>query len=134
MARSRRFDDDDWDDDEVDDGFDDDDEEELVERRRRRRRRNQGDDAVGFIVPQNVSAFAIIGLYAGLIGFCVPVFGSPFAIVAFVCSIIALVRWKKSDNYGGDTSNTRAIIGMILSGLGILINLFFLVAYIKSRM
>ena len=122
MARSRR-DDDDYDD-EIEDGYERD---RREDRRRRRRRQQDQEDAVGFLVPTKVSPYAIIGCYAGLIGFCIPLFGFPFALVGFVCSIIAIRRWKNSGGYGGATSNARAIIGVVLSSLGLLGSIVFLI-------
>jgi hypothetical protein len=67
------------------------------------------------------STYAIISLYVGLIGLCLPFVGIVFAVPAFVCGVVAVRRWKKSDSYGGVTSNLRAVLGLIISGLAVLL-------------
>ncbi len=76
--------------------------------------------AVDFIVPTHVSGASILSCYMGLIGFCLPLFGLVFAIPAVIFGIIALRRRRKAASYGAVTSDIRAIIGLILGGLGTL--------------
>jgi len=78
-------------------------------------------EVTDFLVPTNVSAWAIASCYMGFIGFCLPFIGLIFAVPAFISGIIALRKWRKRSSYGSVTSNIRAIIGLILSGLAILI-------------
>ncbi|MDY3551357.1 hypothetical protein R5W24_000432 [Gemmata sp. JC717] len=89
---------------------------------RRPRRRPAADEfeATELIIPGG-SAYAIISLYAGLIGLCLPIVGLVFAVPALVCGVVAVRRWKKTDTYGGVTSNLRALFGLILSSLAVLL-------------
>jgi hypothetical protein len=107
--RRRRRDEDYEDDDYDDDDYDD-----------RPRRRADDVDPVGFIVPTDVSGWSIVACYAGLIGFCLPLLGLPFALVGLVCGIVALRKRKRATNYGRVTSDIRAIVGVVLGGLGVL--------------
>jgi hypothetical protein len=88
-------------------------------------RRRSGDvEAVDFIVPTNVSAWSILACYLGLIGFCLPVVGLVLAVPAVIFGIIALRQRKKrkhSGTYGAVTSDIRAIIGLVLGGLSIVV-------------
>ena len=79
-------------------------------------------EAIDFIVPTNVSGWSIASCYLGLIGLCIPFAGLVFAIPALIFGIIALRRRKKgAGTYGSVTSDIRAIIGVVLSTLAILI-------------
>ena len=89
--------------------------------------RKQGVQATDFLLPTNVSAWAIASCYMGLVGFCLPLLGLLFAAPGLVCGIVALTRWKKGSGYGAVTSNIRSIIGVVLSSLGLLIWGSFLV-------
>jgi hypothetical protein len=103
-CESRRGDDDAWD-----------------ERPRRRQPEPPGIEATDFIIPTNVSGWSLAACYFGLIGFCLPLAGLVFAIPAFICGIIALRRRKRAQSYGAVTSDIRAIVGLILSGLAIVL-------------
>jgi hypothetical protein len=97
---------------------DDDDENEV---RPRRRRGNNEFEATELLVPTGVSAYSIIACYAGLIGMCLPLAGLVFSIPAFICAIIALRQRRKAATYGAVTSDIRAIAGLIMSTIGLLI-------------
>lgn len=112
--RERDDEDDDWDDEDDDD------------RPRRSVRRDQ-DDPTTLIVPTNVSGWAIASCYMGLIGFCIPLFGLVFAVPALICGIIALRKPARGGTYGAVTSNIRAVIGVVLSSLAILLYGGFLI-------
>jgi hypothetical protein len=86
------------------------------------RHREQALDAADLFVPTNVSPWAIASCYFGLIGFCIPIAGLVFSIPAFICGIIAIRKRKTAQTYGAVTSNIRAIIGLVLSTLSILIS------------
>ena len=98
-----------------------------------RRRREETVEATDFLVPTNVSAWAVASCYLGLIGFCLPFIGLIFAIPAFICGIVALCKRSKAQNYGAVTSNIRAWIGLVLSSLSILGNLALVVAMLVSK-
>jgi hypothetical protein len=89
-------------------------------RPRRRRPREETTEATDFLIPTNVSGWAIASCYLGLIGFCIPFVGLLFAVPALIFGIIALRKPKRASTYGGVTSNVRAIIGVVLSSLSIL--------------
>jgi hypothetical protein len=94
------------------------DEGEEDDRPRRRPRRNTV-EATDFLVPTNVSGWALASCYLGLLGFCLPLVGVVFALPAFIFGIIALRRNRhRAETYGEVTSNARAVIGLILGGLG----------------
>ena len=94
----------------------DDDDDEDDDRPRRRRRESDDVDPVGFIVPTDVSAWSLIACYAGLIGCVIPF----FAVPGLICGIVALRRRRKASSYGSVTSDIRAVIGVVLSGLTLL--------------
>jgi hypothetical protein len=87
---------------------------------RRPRRRGEAVEATDFLIPTNVSGWAIASCYMGLIGFCIPFAGLLFAVPAFICGIVALRKRRKGGSYNAVTSNIRAIIGLVLSSLAIL--------------
>jgi hypothetical protein len=93
---------------------------EEEERPRRRRRRSKDVEATDFLIPTNVSGWALASCYLGLIGFCLPIVGLVFAFPAFIFGIIALLKPAKRVSYGSVTGNIRAVIGLILSGLAII--------------
>src|SRR5262245_11006906 len=95
------------------------DEEEQDLPRARPRRRSTGDEVAGAIVPLNVSPWALLSCYLGLVGFCLPFIGLVFAVPALIFGIIALRKPEKGGSYGAVTSNIRAIIGVVLSSLAI---------------
>lgn len=96
----------------------DDEEDEDDDDRPRRRRRQSSDDAGQFLVPTDVSAWSIIACYAGAIGCIVPCFALP----GLICAIVALLqrKTKKKSSYGSVTSDIRAVIGLVCSGVTIL--------------
>jgi hypothetical protein len=77
-------------------------------------------DPTQFLIPTNVSGWAIVSCYTGLIGFCLPLVGLLFAIPAVVCGIIALRTAKADGSYGAKTSKVRAIIGLVLGSIALL--------------
>src|SRR5437667_11527071 len=85
-----------------------------------RMKRTEDIGAVDFLVPTNVSGASILACYLGLIGFCLPLLGLLFAIPAVIFGIIALRRRRQAISYGAVTSDVRAIIGLVLGGLGTL--------------
>jgi hypothetical protein len=99
---------------------------------RRPRRKSSDVEAVDLIVPTNVSVWSILSCYMGLIGFCLPVVGLVFAIPAVVFGIMGLRRRKKTGTYGAVTSDIRAIIGLVLGGLGTLIGIGLLILMIAT--
>ena len=101
---------------------DDDEDDEDWDRPIGARHREQALDAADLFVPTNVSPWAIASCYFGLIGFCIPIAGLVFSIPAFICGIIAIRKRKTGQTYGAVTSNIRAIIGLVLSTLSILIS------------
>ncbi len=102
--------------------------------RQRRPRRGKSVEATDFLVPTDVSGWAIASCYMGLIGFCLPVFGLLFAIPAVIFGYVALKKQKRAQSYGEVTSNARAVIGIVLGSLGILISLFVLILMAATSM
>lgn len=93
--------------------------------RPRRRREEPEFEATDILIPTGVSGYSIAACYLGLVS-CLPVVGLFFGIIALICGIIALRQRKKkraSGSYGAVTSDMRAIIGIVLGGIGTLINL-----------
>ena len=84
-------------------------------------RREEGVGAVDFLVPTKVSGAALLSCYMGLVGFLLPLFGLLFAVPAVILGIVAILRRNKSVSYGSVTSIIRAVIGIVLGTLGILI-------------
>jgi hypothetical protein len=95
-----------------------DEEEDPIERRIRR---HDTTEATDFLIPTNVSGWSLAACYCGLIGFCLPLLGLPFALTGVVCGIVALRRRRKAASYGAVTSDIRAVLGLILGGLGVLV-------------
>ncbi len=85
-----------------------------------RPRPQQAEDGTQFLIPTNVSPWAIGACYAGLVGFCLPFVGLVFAIPAVIMAIVALRKAKKGTTYGAVTSNVRAWIGLVLGGLAVM--------------
>ncbi|HET6575641.1 MAG TPA: hypothetical protein VFG68_18725 [Fimbriiglobus sp.] len=114
-----------------DDDYEDDDD----DRPRRQRSSRDEFEATELLVPTGVSACSIIACYAGLVGMCLPVLGAPFALVAFVCAIIALRRRRSGSaaRYGKVTSDIRAIVGLIFSSIGLLINVGVLLVVLFAK-
>jgi hypothetical protein len=82
------------------------------------------DDVVGptdFLIPTNVSPWAIGSCYLGLLGLILPFIGLILAVPAFIFGILALSKRNKRTTYGSVTGMIRAVIGLICSGLAILI-------------
>jgi hypothetical protein len=96
---------------------DDDDLDEPV----RRRQRVEAVQPTDFLIPTYVSGWAIASCYFGLIGLALPCVGLVFAIPAFICGIIAIKKRSKLQTYGTVTSNIRAVLGLVFSGLAILL-------------
>jgi len=96
------------------------DEEDDHRRRPRRSRKGEEIEATDFLIPTNVSGWAIACCYLGLIGFCLPLIGLLFAVPAVICGIVAIKTRSKKGSYGAVTSNIRAIIGLVLGGLAVL--------------
>jgi hypothetical protein len=93
--------------------------------RPRRRREEPEFEATDILIPTGVSGYSIAACYLGLVS-CLPVVGLFFGIIALICGIIALRQRKKKcapGSYGAVTSDMRAIIGIVLGGIGTLINL-----------
>lgn len=108
------------DDDDDEDDYDDED-----DRPRRTYAKDPGADAAQFLVPLNVSGWAIASCYMGLLGMCIPIVGLILTIPALIFGIIALRRQKRAATYGAVTGNVRAILGIVFSVLGILFSAFF---------
>jgi hypothetical protein len=79
------------------------------------------DGAVQFIVPVNVSGWALAACYSGLIGMCIPLVGLPFALAGLICGIIAIKRRKRDVTYGVISGNIRAVLGIVFGSIGILL-------------
>src|SRR5262245_66256491 len=78
-----------------------------------------------FLIPTGVSGYSLAACYLGLLG-CVPVVGLIFGIIALICGIIALRQRKKKrapGSYGAVTSDMRAVIGVVLGAVAIVIQL-----------
>lgn len=103
------------------------------EPRRRRSERPADIQPTDFLVPTEVSGWAIASCYMGLVGFCLPLVGLVFAIPALICGIVAIRQRSRTGSYGAVTSNMRAIIGIVLSSLGILISAGLLVAMAVAK-
>jgi hypothetical protein len=86
-----------------------------------RPRRGQSLQPTDLLIPTNVSAWAIGSCYMGLVGFCLPLVGLLFAIPGFIFGILALRQKRRRGSYGAVTGNIRAIIGLVLSSLAILL-------------
>jgi hypothetical protein len=96
-------------------------------------RREEPVGPTDFLVPTGVSRWAIASCYFGLIGLCVPCLGLVLAIPAFVCGVVAIRQRRNDASYGSVTSNVRAIIGLVASGLAIILyGLAPLVLYIVA--
>lgn len=116
--------------------------------RPRRRRRESDDDedyeprrrpddieATDFLFPSRVRKLSILCCYLGLLGCILPLIGLPFALTAFICGIFDLrnvYRRGSSASYHSVTGTVRTVIGLILSGLGMLIGVGMLVAILLS--
>jgi predicted branched-subunit amino acid permease len=97
----------------------------------RPRKKQSGDvEAVDFLIPTNVSGWSIASCYMGLIGLCLPFVGLLFSIPALIFGIIALKKRRRATSYGAVTSDIRAIVGIVLSTLSIVLytTLFILIA------
>jgi hypothetical protein len=84
-------------------------------------RPRQAEKAVDFLVPTNVSRWALASCYLGLVGFLLPLCGFFFAVPAVLCGIMALRNRPAGGSYNAVTGNLRAIIGLTLGGLGVLV-------------
>ncbi len=117
-----------------DDEDEDDDDEEYRRKRRRVGRRAHPDEdlATGLLVPVGVSPWAMVAFFCSLFG-CIPIIGAPLALAAFVCGIVALVKRRRDSSYGAVTGNLRAVIGLLLGGVMIGVNVFLLVVFLLDR-
>ena len=86
-----------------------------------RPRHSNAVEPTDFLIPTNVSPWAIGSCYLGLIAFCLPFIGAVLGLVAVLFGIMALRGRKKTASYGSVTSNIRAIIGLVLGSLAIVI-------------
>ena len=120
--RRRRRDDDDY----------DDEDDERPRRRRRRREDSFADHPENLIVPLDVSGWSVAAFFCGIIG-CFPILGVPVAIAALVLGIIALKRRKKGSCYGKITGDMRAVIGLILATMSLLLHLAALIVGLAQK-
>jgi len=85
-------------------------------------------EATDFLIPTGVSGYSMAACYLGLVSCFLPILGLVFAAIAIVCGIVALRRRKKAVTYGAVTGDIRAVIGIILGGLTLLVQVGFVVA------
>jgi hypothetical protein len=90
-------------------------------------------DGTQLLIPTGVSGWAIASCYLGLLGFCIPFIGIAFALPAIICGIIAVSKPAKGGDYGAVTSNVRAVIGLVLGGLGLIGWTLFLLVLLTGR-
>ena len=108
---------------------------ESENRPRRPRRREPEFEATDILIPTGVSGYSIAACYIGLVSCFLPVLGLLFALVAIVCGVIALRRRKKGATYGAVTGDIRAVVGIILGSLTLLVHIGFIAyALLKSGM
>ena len=88
------------------------------------RPRDSHDDALGLIIPINVSGWAIAASYAGLFALTVVL-----APIALILGIVALRDLKRRPQLRG---KGRAWFGVIMGGIFSLILLIMLLAYLAS--
>jgi len=112
---------------------DDEDDYEDDDRPRRKYKKEEAVEATDFLVPTNVSGWALASCYMGLLGVCIPIAGLLLTIPAFIFGIIALRRQRRASTYGAVTGNARAVIGIVLSILGFVISALALVGLLMSR-
>lgn len=95
--------------------------EEEDDRPSRRPRQDHGPEPTDFLIPTDVSPWAIGSCYLGLVAFCLPFIGAILGLVAVLLGILALRqrKKKKANSYGSVTSNIRAVIGLILGSLAV---------------
>ena len=84
-------------------------------------RRRSSVGPTDFLIPNRVSGWSLVSCYFGLIGVLMPLFGFFFALIALPCGLIALHKWRKANTYGNVTSNIRAILGLFMSLVGIVL-------------
>ena len=96
------------------DEIEDEDDEEYERRRRRRRIRREPDPGLGWLVPINLSGWAIASGYLGLLS-CFPLVGVLFGVGAIVTGALALQAIRRDPEKGG---LGRAIFGIVLGSLG----------------
>jgi len=79
-------------------------------------------DATGGVIPyKNVPA--LVSYYLGVFSL-IPCFGIPLGLAAVILGIIVLVKYKKHPQIRGVV---HALVGIILGGLMLLVNLAFIV-------
>jgi hypothetical protein len=85
-------------------------------------RKKGGPEATEFLIPTNVSPWAIGSCYLGAVSLCLPFIGLLFAALAIFFGILALAtRRKRGASYGSVTSDIRTIIGLVCGTLGLLL-------------
>jgi hypothetical protein len=98
---------------------------EPADNRGRRRalniRRASGAQAGDFLIPTNVSPWAIGSCYLGAVSLCLPIVGVLFAALAVFFGILALLTRRRGASYGAVTSDIRTGIGLVCGSLGLLI-------------
>jgi hypothetical protein len=110
-------------------------EEERPRPRGPRRDREPPDlEATELLVPTGVSVPALIAPYLGLIGFCLPIVGLPFALLAVIMGTIGLLKRRRGPTYGSVTGIIRAVIGLVLGALGLLISTVLILFLISENM
>jgi hypothetical protein len=90
------------------------------------------EDATQFLIPTNVSGWAMFACYGGLVGMCVPIAGLALTIPALIAGIIALKRRSKTGSYGAITGNIRAVLGIVFATIGTIVWGLLSVAFIAA--
>lgn len=106
--------------------------EELFEEPRPRGQRPPQDTGLELLVPVNVSGWAVAAGYLGLFS-CFPLVGLLVAVPAIVCSIMALRSTEKSSTMGKFSGTMRAVVGLGLGVLGLLVWSIMLAALLFDK-
>jgi hypothetical protein len=88
------------------------------------RRPSQDLEATDLLFPSRVRKLSIVCCYLGLLGCILPLIGLPFALIAFTCGVFDLrnlYRRGQSASYHSVTGTIRTVIGLVLSGSGLLL-------------
>jgi hypothetical protein len=83
--------------------------------------RRSGVEATDFLVPTNVSPWAIGSCYLGAVSLCLPFVGLLFALLAVFFGILALRTRRRTGSYGAVTSDIRTIIGLVCGSIGVVV-------------